>query len=342
MKHPPMLCAAMCTLAVLLTAGHGAALDVASLPRDTAWGWHLDMAAFRGSEPGRYLTDEARDEELAAAVRRFRAQCSFHPLQDVTGLTLYSRSYEPGSGVLLIRGSLDADSVLSSLRERRTLHEHKHGRHVLYEWTAPGTDTARCACFYSPALTMIGSRQSVVNAIEVAAGSIPRLAVTPVPASGRGSFFCGWAADCRGQLTGLRESVLLGPVNRLAFAVGQVSDRVTGEIHLQAASVTEAQHLRDILTGVLALMILGDDENPVAAKIASGARISLQEDTVRLSLQCHADTLRDVLMPPHDDDPAMFPVPTGVPSGPASAEPSDGRGGQAPAGPAAAPGTDQR
>jgi len=326
-------------LAGVLLAAHAAPLNTRQLAPETAWCFHLDMAAFRKTELGRFLTDEARDEELAAVVRDFRKRCSFHPLQDVTSLTLYGCDYTPGGGVLLLEGSLDSDAVVTSLRADRNVQQGKHGRHTLYEWEAPDRAVSRVACFYSPTLTIVGSRRATVSrAIEVlgAKPSSPLKAALPKP--GEGVILCGWAADCHGKLDSFRQSVLLNPVTRLALALGQAGNRVTGELHLETGSSTEATHLRDIVAGVLALTILSDEENPVAARLASKTQVALKDRTVQLRLQCLAATLRDALVPPIEDEPVNA-VPMGLLPQSSSGEPSVRRGEQGPAGPPAAPGT---
>jgi hypothetical protein len=328
------------SLAGMLLAAHAAPLNTHHLPPETAWCFHIDMEAFRKTELGRFLTDEAKDEQLAEAVRDFRRQCSFHPLQDVVGITLYGVDYAPGNGVLLLEGNLDSDAVVTSLRKDRHLRQSRHDGHILYQWETPDQRVSRVACFYQPTRTIVASHPKAVHrAIEVLDGKATSPPKVALPGPGEGVFLCGWATDCHGKMDGWRQSVLLSPVTRIAVAFEQTGTRVTGELHLETATQEEAAHLRDIAAGVLTLMMLNDEKNPIAARLASKTQVLQKDRVVQLRLQCLATTVRDALVPPVETSPAN-PLPTGLLPQPASGGSSAHHGEPGPAGPPAAPRTD--
>jgi len=343
MKRRIALLAAVTACAAAARAGP---LHMEALPPKTRWCIHLDMAGFRGTGLGRYLTDEVRDPNLADIVRRFREQCAFHPVRDVADLTLYGTDYRPGSGVLLIRGKLDSESVLRTLRATREVRARKHGGYELHEWTVPERNIRRVTCFYRPSLTVVGSRRDAVaralDVLERKRGSAGATAA-PAPVMEKGVFLRGWAAECRGKLGGFSDSILLASAHQLVFALGEEGERMVGELRIETEKEEEAGHLHNILLALLALAILRDDENPAGAALASRTKASCDGTTVRLRLNAPTETLRKALEPPMDGspqpgtplfkilpDPASSAEPSGRPGGPVPVERPEGPGTEPP------------
>src|SRR4051812_30111006 len=91
-------------LGLSLCAASAAPLQKSHVPAGAIWFIHLDVDGFKQTQLGHYFLDELAKPEAKTKLAAVQAILNFNPLEDLSGVTLYSRGIAPADPVLLALG----------------------------------------------------------------------------------------------------------------------------------------------------------------------------------------------------------------------------------------------
>ena len=290
-------------LAVFSLVGLTASMSVAGpmnpryVAASAAWVLHLDLDLLKQTEVGKVVMDELNTEDAVRKLAALQAVFKFDPRKDLAGITVYGPDGKPEHGAAILRGSFDADRIVTLLRASDGYQSTSRGNTVIHSWTdANNPDPTRTYGAVAPdgAVALGRSAAAVGSAVDVLAGRAP--CVTRSATLGRFDFPAGRpflcvAADAAVVPTnGPAAAMSLGQRTRaiearLEESGGTLRARVTVEKETPELAVQLEQTMR----GIIAIgMLQGRQQSPEAAKLADAIRIDTRGSAVDFVLSMPA------------------------------------------------------
>ncbi len=261
--------AALCAVLVAAGAASAGGVDRAHVSAKAKWVVHLDVAGLLGSGLGEHLLKRLAEPDAAAKLNGFVRLFNFDPTRDLSAITLYGESYDPAGGVAIIKAQVDRERLMTLLEVNEGREVSQYGKHELYRWfqkpEGKGDDGVRWGAFHGEDLVVIGREKKVLQeALDVLDGKADSLAkvrtATVLPAALRGSFFQVAGEGFSVPKGAEPKAAVLRKLAALAMDVGEVRGELFIDIVLTAKAEKDAQQVRDILRGMLALANLAQEQ----------------------------------------------------------------------------------
>jgi hypothetical protein len=232
----------------------GGELQPSQVPDTAKWQLHADFDAMRASVTGKAVF--ARIEaEHGTQLRAFKRMFSIHPLHDLRGITLFGDG-RPDHAVALIDGRFNRGHLEDVVRAADAYQATTHGDLTIHHWQDQGV--AQHAAFAREDLLVFSRQRELLHqALDTLATRIP---------AERDPFFAELggkplvAASIR-----LSEIEIPGDAARLVrmaktlrLAAHEHDGRFTVRTAVETADTTDADRLRRMLDGVIALAEAGD------------------------------------------------------------------------------------
>ena len=274
-----------------------APLNRKQMPADVKWFIHLDAEAARNSYTGQALIRQMRDDPIARQLlAKAKSQLNLDPVQDLYGLTVYGTELTPEAGVLVVRGKLDHERLLSLARTGADFSSEDYRSHVLYSWNDGGHRTY--GVLVDEQTILIGREpEPVKRALDALDGSTAVLSNMKSPlaqAPPPGSII---EAGAEG-LAEARSVTIESPVLRLSeygvFSAGENA----GMAFCHAIDVTRtpavADNVKAMVNGFRAFAQLSGD--PDVTTLLAPLKVSSDDRKVQIEWQMPARQFADLLV----------------------------------------------
>ena len=248
---------------------------------EAKWVVHADLAQLRDTQFGGHLLDKMRSEDARNKLAAFQAIFNFDPRTDLDSLTLcgFGRR-KKGDGVMIVKGRLDGDHLVTLVKANDTYQPHTRGGFVVHSWidvkeaakaAGLGLDPKRSyGCVYAAGIILISDNlDNVAKAIEVLAGRASSLqqdnplGIQP-PAAG---FLTATAMTSRMKNVDPKAAILKR-ANGVSLSLGEAGGMMSGTLMLDAHDARAVTNLKKIVDGMIGLALLNEETNPGAAKLA--------------------------------------------------------------------------
>lgn len=265
-------------LVITLTAASAAE----RIPADCRWVVQIDVQAFAKGKGGAWLRDLAKDRLIAARLQMFEAISGLNPERDLRTVTLCGSDGQETSGLVLVRGALDA-AKLTTISEALEGHAMiPVGARTIHTWVSDGKPAA--ACLAAPDLLILGrSADRVRTAVATLDGSyVPPVAL---PTGWEGSAFAIAAAEGVRDWVGKGpQSALFANVSGFAARLGEDGPDLSLDAVATALGETQAQQMVDAGNGLRAIVQIQKPANldPALFEALRTAQLSRSGATVSL------------------------------------------------------------
>jgi hypothetical protein len=277
----------------LAAAGIEAApLAASRVPEDARWVAHIDVDLLKNTAVGAHVLSKLGEPEAARKLEAVQAMFRFDPRKDLKSLTLFGPDKDDLKSVMTLEGNFDAGHLASIIRGGDGYAEHPYEGDVIHEWLQADkgkTNIVFGTLLSSGQIVMGKRRDRVESAIDTLRGRKPGL--TPsgavgglLPAS-QGAVLVA-AVDVERIPGAGPRSRMLQQTERGSIVMGEQGGEVTASVKMDAGDAAKAGQLQQVVQGVIALGILGEDKNPEFARLCRTARCVLEGSVVSLSLGC--------------------------------------------------------
>lgn len=293
MKH--LICSLLTLVAAVpALAGPLQKNDVAA---DAKWILHLDVDQMRATQVGDAIVRQRIDKEMG----RVRADLKTYLDYDfdwtrIHGLTAYGMDYQrrgKAKGVLLIHTDLDVQRGLEAAIEKQGLAGVPDGNVQRLQAEPVPWYSIREELFVAlPAgkpIVLAKSRDLVDKGVSVLAGTVPSTAAGsafsefgPVPTTG---FFLAMAEGLGDQTPLPPQAKVLRMTDAGRFMIGESNGQVALSLLLKAKSPEISLQIQQVLQGLMALVTLGQVDNPELQRLAQSTRVMTNDRWVTVDVQ---------------------------------------------------------
>jgi hypothetical protein len=242
----------------------GAPLNPAQINRHANWVLHADMDTFKSTTMSAFLRQKSAEAGLEEKMEQFKKMFSFHPIDDVHGVSIYGFDNEQDHAVALIHAEFNANKLISLLTQPEMV---TYGPHTIYSWKAQNSKKNKReygTIWGYNLIIMSGSLESVQQAIDVLDGTTENAAT--------GSYLSGFIAE-PGQFLYVRadqvyeiakndpDDIMMKHMEQLLMTAGEVNGRFQCRVDVGIPSQDKLVEIEQICRGLLAYGLLDVKQN---------------------------------------------------------------------------------
>jgi len=277
------------------------------------WLVHADIDAFLTSPIGVSLRGELQKFGIDRKLAALEAMFSFDPMRDLRGITIYGSGYDDHDGVVLLAGNFDVEKLTILLRASDAYQKMEYAGHEVHHWidhhpllsddnvndaasalnslTDLNVESANEArhmygTFYQPTLVVLaGDFKTLKSAIDVLDARRPTLTTANTFVAQRarptdGAFLQVVADGFAEVPDAAPKAALLKKTQRFALVFGQTAETLFVDATLTAADAEIAQQIETLLQGMIASVLLSNDEWPELAVAMRTATVSRNDTAI--------------------------------------------------------------
>jgi hypothetical protein len=282
---------AVAALALLPSLGAYAAgpsgAQLAIVPADAQWAFHLDMEKFVSSSLFKLLLADGRGIDIQKKVGQVSGMFKMDPFKDLKAVTVFGRGGAGEEPVVALSGNFDKNYILGLLKAESSTKETPYGKHTLYNW-----EGEHFGVFVNDNLALITEKEADIKAaLDALDGKAKNVSTSPLVAQlqkeSAGAIIVFALGNVAG-LTGRGEGVavaqalpaMLTQMQSISGAISEKGDTLNMKIEIGAESDQVANSIQQAIQGIIALLNLqfqGD-----AQAFTQGLNVKVHGDQVRI------------------------------------------------------------
>ncbi|RKY05735.1 MAG: hypothetical protein DRP66_10290 [Planctomycetota bacterium] len=271
---------------------------------DANWVAHVDVEGFNNSAIGRIIRRHLDETGKLQKLEAFKAVFSFHPLDDIRGVTIYGRGKEKENAVAVIQAKFDKETLLKLLGQNATHKEIKYGKYQIQSWIDDkhkgNEDERQYGSFHGADTVVMGTGLDAVRkSLDVLDGEAknarqkkvfrllrkaPRGAVVVAAANGLGKMAEQWD-----------RAVMLKNTNQSCLLIGETEGAFYIDLKLDATSSETAAELTQMIQGVIALLNLTGRDQPKVAELAAAIKLTTKKKLVHMHFEKDVEEMGAIL-----------------------------------------------
>lgn len=288
MKH-----ALTATLASLLAAAclaPAAPIKTAQVPANARWIAHLDMTRLLQGQMGQFLLSEMDNQGANDKFAAFQTIFNFDPRRDIDGITLFGATDNPDEGVVLVHGRFDAQRLITLIRANDDYGTTSHDNQVIHQWVDDknkATGELSYGTIFTDGTVLLSSQQSgIAQALDVLTGKAANLSQggSLSLAAKADSAFLVAVADYAAISQIDPQAAMFKQAKSGSLRLGEVGGKMEASVTLDAQDTETAGLLHKIAQGLVAIGLLGAQDNPDMARLAQATQISLEGSRVTMEM----------------------------------------------------------
>jgi len=301
-------------LPILLVISSLASAVAGSLPQqqaaaDAKWLLHVDLAQFRSTKVGDYVTREILQKYLSKPLADLKKQFQFEIAPDkimekISSITAYGTQYNSpaDSAVLLIRADADLEKIflgtlaglaLAGTNAPARVEQTQIGEVTFYAIKQNGQEKVFFALLPGKVVAVGMSRGITEQAAKVLAGRSPNLteskAFSEFADLKKSFFFLGVAEGFSADNALPPQAKLLQMADGGRVVLGENAGQLYLNLALRAKSSEITTQMQQVIQGVIALGSLGQPENQDLTQLIQSVKTSTDNKTVNVSLEFPVD-----------------------------------------------------
>jgi hypothetical protein len=258
------------------------------------WLLHLDLDAFRASQIGGKIVADRIEAPMAKAAAQIKAELGVDfDWKRIHGATVYGTTFaKPGQakGVLVLDTDLDLKAGLDAAIAKQP--EGNSGRLRLIE-TGPNPvywvkDEAYIAVVAGGPVIAGKFEDEVRRARDVVLGSVPNLAAANpfagYPEAASGTVVYGAAQGLTDNVPVPPQAQILKKADGMRLAISEAGGNVAVNLAMKTKTAEVAQQVQQVVQGMMALAVLGQNNNPDLQELIQGLKVSGSERLVTVEL----------------------------------------------------------
>jgi hypothetical protein len=274
-----------------------APLDRAQVPANATWLVQIDVDAMRESKVVEAFFKECgRDGGLFDAwFDRIERRCGIDPRSDLHGVTIFGERIAPRDTVMIVHSQVDKDRLLALARSARDHRTEKHGDHEIHTWTdrgGPGPEHQAAGAFFEKdKLVIAGSVERLNEALDVLDGKGDTLAKSDKPLAAKvpaGAMIVVRTGAIEAKDMPFRNPVL-ETIEEIDLVRGEHDGQHFGTMKVRADSSVNAQRMKDVLEGVMAMVSLQLRDKDKVVDLMKKTEVKVEGDTLHVNFSQPAE-----------------------------------------------------
>lgn len=273
MKRQIIAAALLLTLGLTATS-HADPYDKTIVPADSVAVVHVNFQGMLQTTFGKLVVADLKAVGLDEKIDELKSEFGLDPLVDLNSVTVAVKSYAKGDGVMIVRMSTN----VNKLRELVRLNEHyaasEHNGSTVHSWIDKKCDPdKRKYCgditpegrnetllVFGENLTRVHEAMDVIAGTKRSLNGVKEGVLAIEPAEGANVFIV--ATDLQAMPEAERQNKkMLKLTESIVVNMGEKKDSSFVDIDLTAKSAGDAQSMRAIVEGMLALVAFSDNEH---------------------------------------------------------------------------------
>ncbi|MFO1497678.1 MAG: hypothetical protein U1G07_04675 [Verrucomicrobiota bacterium] len=309
-----------CALALAAMAARGEGLNEQNVSPEAKWLVHVDCDNLRQTQLGSYLFNKLLAPKAAELANNMPEDLKLNLtnlLTHISSLTAYGADFQMGpeaTSVLLINSDADTQKALEGVLVAQILADTNGPVKKLAE-TTPAVYSVANQVYISPKkdgpIIVSKSPTQLELTRELLESRTTRTAAKnfggfPTISN---SFFLVGVADANNlpvQIPARAKVLQMADGGRVA--VGERADQVCLDLSLRGKTAEVTQQIQQVVEGMVALVSLGQPENPDLMSLAKSTKVSSADHLITISMQYPAskviDRLNDEMSPKPKPDKA--------------------------------------
>ena len=256
----------------VVSAGLAGPLNRGDVADDSKWVVHLDVMKLRRTSVGRYLLSELKTEDAERKIAAFQVIFGFDPRAAIESITLYGKDNRRENSVVLIRGKIDSQRLITLLRADDSYVAHKYGQYTVHRWVDKKKNEESFGGVHADGTMIIsGGRAPVEKALDVLDKEAPGLS-TSSGLGGLASVQIGVFGLAAANLTGMAglhpSAASLKQADSITVTLGEKDGKVDADVIAVAKNGEIATHMEAVVKGVISAGILAEADKPELARLA--------------------------------------------------------------------------
>ena len=269
------------------------------------WLVHTDYEQFNNSKIGRLFRERLEELGVEEKLANFARIFSFHPLDDVRGVTIYGQGQGRKKAVALIEARFDKEVLLAFLRLNESHKEIEYGDHIVHSWLDQkkrdpnSIGKMTYGSFYNDKLIVMGADPDAVKlAIDVLDDSAENAeasgAFSQVKTQRSGVFLLAMV-DGVSEMAKQPHAAVLKQTDKLSLEAGEADGNVYIDFGLTACSEQAAENIEQIAEGLIALGTLAGQKQPKLAELAENLKLSRKRSNIQVNFESDAEMFFSLL-----------------------------------------------
>lgn len=290
--------------AVLGSASLGAGLDTSRVPANAGWVVHGDFDQLRKTDVGAYILDRLGKPAAERKFAAFQVMFAFDPRTDIRDVTLYGKGGGSQEGLATFRGNFDTTELLTLLQANESYATETHGRHTIHQWLDEKKGKLTFGAVHTDESVLISESVGLVRkGLDVLDGRALSLAADEA--------FNGLLPDKKAAFivagADLDEMAMSPSASTLqqaasgSLSLAEKGGQVEASLVVTAHEAVAAEQMANVVRGILAFAVLGEQENPGAAMLARRTTVSVDDGTISLGLTAPATEVIGFLKERHGE-----------------------------------------
>ena len=286
-------CICLGIVLMLSVSAWGEPIQKPPVPADAKWIVHFDMEKFRSSHLHDFLMEESFTRPFRKWNARLNKELNMDVIRDMTSISLFNAGVEEDSIVGCFRGKFDRDFIVGKINENSKFEEILSGSHTLLHW-----DRREYAVFVGKEMILYSNdRWAIENALKTISGgqknlmderdrlgSVPEAAV----------MFAYMKNPTR--LLGLpAKSRFLDKIGSVLYHISERGDMVRSYLKMETGSKEDAENIRDIFKGLMAVARMQAPQDFEAVKFIDDVHFKITNNTMEIELEAPAEELFQIL-----------------------------------------------
>lgn len=263
------------------------------IPADAEWMVHFDMEKFRSSRLHDFLMEENFTRSFRKWNSRLNKELDMDVIRDMSSLTVFNAGHEERTIVGCFRGRFDKLSLMDKIREKTELDEIKSGAHTLLHW-----NRREYAVFAEKDLILYSNDRWAIES-----------ALKSLPAAGKGisgmselakdvppdTMMFAFMKNPRHLLGIPSRSKFFNKIGAVLYYVSENADTVRSYLRIETQSREDAEDLRDLFKGMMAMVRLQAGEEYEEIKYLEDVKFEITGNKMEIQMSAPADEIFNVL-----------------------------------------------
>ncbi len=294
-------------LTAVLLVGAGSFIEVFASPLNSAqiarqanWVLHADLDTFKTTTLSAFLRQKSAGAGIEEKMDLFKSRFSFHPIDDVHGVTIYGFDTSQDRAVVLIHAEFKIEKIVGLLRDSQMV---TYGPHTIYSWENE-TGKKKSSREYGAVrggnlIVMAGSMDVVQKALDVLDGTSENAST--------GSYLSGYIAE-PGQFFYVRadrvseiarndtENVMLKQMEQVLMTAGEINGHFQSRVDVGIPVQEKVVEMEQIIRGLIAFgLIDAQQNNPELMPVLKAVQIQPGASLLSLWMDYKSAELVDLL-----------------------------------------------
>lgn len=290
MKILKLAAASLIGLSSLTWAG---SINPNVIDSDAKWFFHLNNERLNESELLKVFKPEIEKKIKNAKELQL---IGFNPLTDLNSVTMYGNSYQRTGSVLILDGQFNSNEILTLAKEQFKNQSSDYRGYQILFW-GQGVKSVYVAFYDNTKIVFARDLDTLKKAVDVMDGTAKNISQSEntLLDNAYGNIVTARVVDFNPKIKKPMKSKLFKNITEMTYNSGEEGSQMSSQLSLKGADLEVSSLLKDMVTGLKALLLLTADQQKVINTFLKPIQINQDGESVNISLKTETDELINMI-----------------------------------------------